>query len=405
MSAVTSTTRARVLLGSAVAVLAGILALLIWLFVRLIAPQPSLETPASELVWVRSIYGYGPSDAEQLLGPSSVAVGPEGDIYVTDPVRSRVLVFAPDGALLRIVASPEPGYSAGQFVRPESIAVDRVSGELYIADSWARKIIVYDRQGVYQREWSAGGQARGVAVSGERVFVLGEGTVAVFNTHGVRQTQFGRRGIGEGEIDAYQGILADDERIYIADSYNRRVQAFTHDGELVWAHPSQVSTRTPVSAEDTIPTSAQVTAPVSAQETGQGGLGEWDLPQDLVFDGAGRIVVVDAFRFELVVVDPEDGKMLAAYGQFGEADGRFFYPTSIDYDRERDWFVVADTQNNRVQIVRLPGTQGGVLAPLRRAADSPWRFVAIPLVLFFLATVIAVRDALRARRAAAGVEA
>lgn len=383
--------RARVLLGSAIAVLAGLLVLLIWLFVRLVAPQPELEAPAAGLTWVRSIYGSGASETDRLLGPSSVAVGPDGDIYVTDPVRARVLVFAPDGEPVRVVASPEPGYSAGQFVRPESIAVDRMTGELYIADSWARKILVYDDRGEYQREWHVDEQARGVAVSGERVFVLDVGKVIVFNTHGVRQAEFGQRGQGEGQIDAYQGILADDERIYIADSYNRRLQAFTHDGELVWAAPSVAETRTPVSIEDSIP--------VSAEDTSQAAPGGWDLPQDLTFDGAGRLVVVDAFRFELVVVDPEDGRVLGSYGEYGQADGRFFYPTSVDYDRERDWFVVADTQNDRVQIVRLPGTQGGVLAPLKRVADSPWRFAVIPLVLFLGATVIAARTAWHAHGA------
>src|SRR5580698_9716947 len=36
------------------------------------------------------------------------------------------------------------------------------------------------------------------------------------------------------------------------------------------------------------------------------------------------------------------------------------YPTGIAYDKTRDWFAVADTSNNRVQIIRLPGTGGGV---------------------------------------------
>ena len=123
----------------------------------------------------------------------------------------------------------------------------------------------------------------------------------------------------------------------------------------------------------------------------------FDLPQDIVFDGAGRLVVVDAFKFKLIVVSPDDGAVLASYGESGERDGFFFYPTGIDYDPVRDWFAVADTRNDRVQIVRLPGSGGSGVAAVRRLLTSPYRYCVPPILLALLALVVAVVSRRRAK--------
>lgn len=377
----------RVLLIAAIAVLAALLALLTWLFFDLAEDAPRLDPGTdSALTWVRSIYGFGPAADEQLYLPSSVAIAPDGDIYATDPVRARVMRFTPAGEFRALVHTGAGGYVAGQFIRPEAVGVDALNGELYIADSWANKVIVFSADGEYEREWPLGSQARGVAIAGDRVFVLGQGSITVFTKEGDRIREWGTRGSDPGQIDAYLGIAASDDTVFLADSYNRRIQAFSYLGELKWATPSRPETRTAGSMEET----------ASADEFA------WDLPQDLCIDGAGRLVVADAFRFQLVVVDPETGEALGTYGDFGRQDGEFHYPTSVDYDAERDWFVVADTGNNRVQIVRIPDSDGDVLAPVRRAASSPARFAALPAVLLLVSLCVALYAFRRMKRWTAG---
>ncbi len=374
----------RGILIAAVLVLLGMLVALGFLFVKAETPPGVQIIEDTGMEWVRSIYGFGPSAEEQFAHPYSVAIGSNGDMYATDPERARILVFARGGDFKRIVHTGAGGTAQGMFQRPESIALDP-QDNLYIADSWANKVIVFDPQGEFVREWKTPGQPRGIAVDGGQVYVLGEGRVLVYNLAGAELRQFGTRGKKPGQIDAYQGIEVRNGRVYIADSYNRRIQAFDTQGTLAWSNPS---TTTPVASID----SSHVADATSAVL--------WDLPQDLTFDGKGNLVVADAFRFQLVVVDPDNGSIIGAYGDVGATDGEFYYPTSVAYDPDRDWFVVADTQNQRLQVVRLPGTTDSPLLPsARRIEASPWRYVVAPVIGLVLLLLFAVYKWIRWGRA------
>jgi len=370
----TAHNQTRWVLSIVVMLLLSLLGVLVALFFNLLQPT-GLPTGApsagsKEMTWVRSMYGFGPSVAEQLRSPSSVAVAPNGDIYTTDPTRARIMIFSADGVPKGVLASAQPGAGEGQFVRPEAIDIAE-NGDVFVADSRAKKVIVFNSNKEYVREYLVDQMARGVYVADGKVYVLDVGKVIVFDLAGKRLSTFGTRGKLPGQIDAYQGIAAHDGTVFVADSYNRRLQAFDESGTLLWAAPAVAST-----------------------PTAEGG--SWDLPQDLTFDGRGQLVVVDAFTFELVVVDPKTGERLKAYGEFGRNDGQFFYPTSVVYDGLRDWFAVADTENNRVQVVRLPGSSAQpVQASVWRVISSPYRYLIPPALVFLLAIAFAAWSAWR----------
>ena len=113
-----------------------------------------------------------------------------------------------------------------------------------------------------------------------------------------------------------------------------------------------------------------------------------DLPQDVVLDAAGRLVAVDAFNFSILVMNATSGAIENSFGQEGTGDGQFVYPSSLAYDAKRDWFVVADTSNNRLQIVRIEGSGGGPGQAASRALSSPFRVCAIPLAALLAALAI-----------------
>lgn len=360
---------------------------LTYFFVRMLQPEgaPKAAAVPTGLTWVRSLYGFGPAKDEQLQNPTSVAIAPDGDIYATDPERARVMRFAPGGAFKSLVHTGRGGTETGKFIRPESIAVDG-DGDLYIADSIANKVIVFDDAGRYVREWKTA-RPTGISVRDDHVYVLSPGTLTVFDRAGAKLGSFGKRGPAPGEIDAYQGVVGDGRDVYVADALNQRVEAFDQKGDAVWVAPdlrpaqllrSRTATSTPKTDAATADT--------------------FELPQDLVFDGAGRLVVVDAFKFQLIVVSPKDGHVIARYGDYGESDGSFFYPTGIDYDPARDWFAVADTRNDRVQIVRIPGSGGSRQADAMRLLTSPYRYCAPSLLLAVLAVIVAVVTGRRGRR-------
>lgn len=84
--------------------------------------------------------------------PTNVALGPRGDIYVSDGYgNARVHRFSPDGNLLRLWG--EPGSGSGQFHVPHGIAVDRV-GNVFVADRENSRIQIFCPEGSYLAEWT-----------------------------------------------------------------------------------------------------------------------------------------------------------------------------------------------------------------------------------------------------------
>jgi hypothetical protein len=158
------------------------------------------------------------------------------------------------------------------------------------------------------------------------------------------------------------------------------MSAYDTEGNRVW----QVQTGKPAKGLD-------ITQPAMAASDESSGTARLQVPSDVVVDSNNRLVVVDAMDFSITVFSATDGSLIAKYGQYGTKDGQFMYPSSIDYDPERDWFVVADGGNRRVQIVRIPDSSsggGGVIAAARRAISGPLRALLAPLLLLLIAWLI-----------------
>ncbi len=357
--------------------LALILALLVLLLLTLSAFVVRLMTPVGTpekaelsegMEWVRSMYGWGKRENQQLYGPTDVAIAPDGAIWVNDPQRFQLIGFNPDGSY-RALIHKGPGY-----MMPQAFDISD-DNEIYIADFGAQKIRVFTPENEELRSWDSSLPTE-VAVQGDRVVVGQRDGVAVYDTKGTLIQSWGSRGKGDDQVDIVRGVaIGPDGSIYISDTQNHRVKAYTANGKPKWTYPTR----------------AQMEK--WAKEAAEGKKTEkpFQLPAGMTFDGAGRLVLVDPFEFEIMVLDPETGKVEKTYGEYGEKDGKFGYPTSIAYDRTRDWFAVADTANNRVQIVRIEGSGGGLLSGVARATVGPVWVCAIPLVLLLLALAVASR--------------
>lgn len=98
------------------------------------------------LYTLRIPYGVGPGQAGKragpgapMQGPESLAVGPDGDVYLCDTVNGRVLRFPVGGAEPRAI---EPDAD----LRPGDIAVDD-RGRLYLLDSVEGAVVQLDPDG------------------------------------------------------------------------------------------------------------------------------------------------------------------------------------------------------------------------------------------------------------------
>jgi DNA-binding beta-propeller fold protein YncE len=109
-------------------------------------------------------------------------------LFVNDTMNFRIQVLDPDGQHLRTFG--KHGTGSGYFAQPKGVAIDS-QGHVYVADALANRVQIFDQNGL---------------------FLLG----------------FGGTGDGPGALQMPAGLAIWDDRIYVADSQNQRVQIFRY---------------------------------------------------------------------------------------------------------------------------------------------------------------------------------
>lgn len=369
-----NTSRRRIL-AVAIAIIALLLLTVCGFMWKLATPlgAPDDANLPEGIEWVRSIYGWGPTPAELLTQVVDASVAPDGTIWTVSS-HNTLVAFDPNGTA-KLVRRYEFGGHEGQFGSIEGIEVAD-NGEIYLADFGQEKIQVVNSQGDVVRSWHVPTPLE-VAIQGDRVAVATWNGVAITDTNGELIATWGTRGPAKDQFDGAHGIAFDEGgNVYVSDTQNRRIKKYSPDGRLLWLMPKVQEQAT--SAGVSISSDASGTIP-------------YQIPSSMTFDSAGRLVLVDPFEFQIKAHDPENGEITSSYGEFGPEDGLFAYPTGIDYDPARDYFVVADTANNRLQIIRLPESGGNVISRVRGAISGPVWLCSIPLILLLVAAITATR--------------
>lgn len=174
--------------------------------------------------------------SENLLNPRGVAEAPDGSIYITDTGTNRVLHFTSGGDLIGDWGGL--GDSPGAFNGPWGVAVGP-DGAVYVADTWNHRIQKFGAQGEFITAWGAFGNdgaptslwgPRDIVFDANgRMFVTDTGNkrVLVFTLEGEAITQFGSEGSEFSQFDEPVGLaLGDHDILYVADTWNLRVQSF-----------------------------------------------------------------------------------------------------------------------------------------------------------------------------------
>lgn len=372
--------RRRATLAIVLAVLVLLLAGFGYVAAKLIRPTsgPTAAELPKGISWVRSIYSWGPSTADTVVSPTAAAISSDGTIWTLAQKR-YIVGFSPSGQVRRVIA-PEQGGAPGQVSSLEGLSIGD-DGSIYVADFGNNVIDVYSPAGVLLRSWGVQ-LPTAVDVKGNKVAVAAANGIGLFDTQGTLIAKWGSRGKGDGQVDLPHGIvIGTDGNIYVSDSQNRRVVAYSQSGKLLWMRADPRLTSKSLG-------STNVKVP-KVDGVDQGLI----LPAGITQDSAGRLVLVDPFSFQIVVLDPKrKGQIVARYGEDGPEDGRFAYPTGIAYDAARDWFVIADTTNDRLQIIRIPGTGGSVAGrTIKSLTDTPIWVCSIPLLMLLLSVFLLAR--------------
>lgn len=182
------------------------------------------------------------------LGPTGIAVGPDGLIYVSDTWNHRIVVLDDSGNMVREFgafadtadapdASPEPGL----FFGPRAIAI--ANDEIYVVDTGNERVQVFALDGTFLRAWGGSGsevsqfvEPVGIAIDGAgRVFVADSGNarISVFTAAGMPLEQW--------PVDAWVGLqyfepyLAFDDSglLYATSSATGTIEIFDQEGVAI----------------------------------------------------------------------------------------------------------------------------------------------------------------------------
>ncbi len=106
-----------------------------------------ITTPSGSV----TVGGWG-TGSGQLLGPSGVAIGPTGTVYVTNAGANDVVAYTPGGQVLTTWGSY--GTQPGHFNGPSGIAIGP-HGSVYVADTLNQRVQKFSPTGQYQGEGPA----------------------------------------------------------------------------------------------------------------------------------------------------------------------------------------------------------------------------------------------------------
>ena len=208
----------------------------------------------------------------------------------TDPYANITTPVIPESMLGTV------GSASGQFQAPRGIAL-APDGSLYVADSLNHRIQHLSLDGKVLQVWGTFADvSKGAAPGG------------TFN-------------------EPWGVAVAADGSVYVADTWNYRIQKFTSGGKflLMWG-----------------------TGPAMGQNQFYG-------PRGLAVDSLGRLFVADTGNKRIVIYDP-NGNYLSEFGMPGMQLGQLDEPVDIAVDLSGNVYVT-DTWNQRVQVFSPDSTK------------------------------------------------
>ena len=170
---------------------------------------------------------------ENLQRPTSLAFDPVRQrLYVAETLAHQIRVFDQNGEPLFIIG--ERGETNKQFNYPSHLAF--ADGHLFVNDTMNFRVQIFDFEGHHLQTFGKHGvgsghftQPKGVTVDSRgRVYVADamSNQVQIFEQDGTFLLGFGSAGNGPGAFQMPTGLAIWDDLIYVSDSFNRRVQVF-----------------------------------------------------------------------------------------------------------------------------------------------------------------------------------
>lgn len=260
----------------------------------------------------------------RLIAPYGVGFDSKGHIYVADAKNGAVFVFDIEGKKVNYLG-------AQKLKLPSGIAVDDAD-RIFVADSDAHIIFVFNTQGAVEAVFGAEMITRpvGLAIDNENryLYVVDSlaNRIAVFDADSFKLLRYiGQKptvdNLAPGVMDRPNSVAVDSEgNVYVTDTFNARVQVFNADGEFVrmWGKPGNTA-------------------------------GCFMRPKGIAIDADDHVYVVDA-EFNNVQVFTNEGAPLMFFGTRGLGPGTFTLATGIGIDRATNRVIVTEQWQGKMQM-------------------------------------------------------
>jgi DNA-binding beta-propeller fold protein YncE len=130
--------------------------------------------------------------------PHTIRFDGAGNLWIVDTLTQTIRRFTPDGKVLLTVGTPDvPGEDETHMNQPNDVAI-APNGDLYVSDGYGNnRVVVFDKNGKFIRAW-------------------------------------GKLGTGPGEFSQPHSLVLDSKgRVYVADRNNSRIQVFDSKGKFL----------------------------------------------------------------------------------------------------------------------------------------------------------------------------
>lgn len=287
----------------------------------------------------RAITGVGTAPG-QLGLIHGIAVDAASNVYLADATKGVVQVFDATGTFVRTIGAR--GKGPGRFVGDmRGLAVDDVNGWLYASDSAASQIEKFTLDGTYVATLGSEGTGPGQFRDGGRELAVGkDGTLYAPDFGNYRVLTFAPSGAFVGAVPAVapppppggfnqaQGLAVNKATgaVFVADTYNHRIQQFDAAGEFVrtWGYRGS-------------------TGPVAL-----------NYPRGVAVDPARGDVWIANSRQGNVKRYSATGVYRSAFGSWGTGTGQYQLARGLTITGNRIYH--ADSNNNRLVATTLTGT-------------------------------------------------
>lgn len=268
------------------------------------------------------------------------------------------------------------GYApGGWFDDPSTLALDRQSNLIYVADMKAGKVDAFSFQGIAKFQYGAKNGLKaplGIAVDKRRNIYVSEnsgGPIEIIDTKGAVTTL--EIPVMEGDAPPMPGRMTFDQdgNLYIVERANCRIYVFDKDrklklkfggignerGMFKMLNDVAVDRQGRIYALDAQGIPVQVFDPKGNLIYSFGTVGDGDQnlsrPAGLFIDRNDQVWIVDKDDHALKVFD-RSGAFLRKFGDYGLGEGTLFYPVDVVLDNSGRVYVL-ESGSRRLQVFTL----------------------------------------------------